>query len=93
MQVIRFFTIIKFRAIYFSTSLGHYSLIDKVGLISSCSKHVAEHVAYDNPRVYLRSFLYSRKRWLDYVTLTIFSVILLLDHPPPTPTLVNKPER
>ncbi len=32
MQVFRFFTIIKFRAIYFSTSLGHYwPLIDKVG--------------------------------------------------------------
>jgi hypothetical protein len=35
MQVFRFFTIIKFRAFYFSTSLGHYwPLIDKVGLIS-----------------------------------------------------------
>ncbi len=33
MQVFKFFTIIKFRAIYFSTSLGHYwPLIDKVGL-------------------------------------------------------------
>jgi hypothetical protein len=34
MQVFRFFTIIKFRAIYFSTSLGHYwPWIDKEGLI------------------------------------------------------------
>jgi hypothetical protein len=33
MQVFRFFTLIKFRAIYFRTSLGHYRpLIDKVGL-------------------------------------------------------------
>jgi hypothetical protein len=38
MQVFRFFTIIKFRAIYFWTSQGHYwPLIDKVGLIDCSS--------------------------------------------------------
>ncbi len=97
MQVFRFFTIIKFRAIYFSTSLGHYwPLIDKIGLNLPSPSLPASHLCHQEVNydpatadlIFIRiniQFIQGQERWAQslFLNLFILSASLLILRPYP----------